>query len=212
MGFFATGGANCKGVGNIIRVMGEHGFSVDWGPPTGNGGGAFWVEINDLTPGRPINTYTNAYLSAGGAWTNNSDRNKKEHFAAVDAQRVLAELVALPITQWNYKVEPAVLRMGPVAQDFYAAFGLGQDDLTIAQTDEAGVAFAAIQGLILAKVEEQQREIAELRERVSATDSLRGELAALRAELANLRETRTQITARAPAAAAADSFRADAAR
>ena len=73
-------------------------------------------------------------------------RNRKEHFAAIDPVSVLKKVVALPVTQWNYKAEPGVLRIGPMAQDFYAAFGVGQDNLTIAQTDEAGVAFAAIQG------------------------------------------------------------------
>ena len=96
--------------------------------------------------------------------------------------------------------EPESVRhMGPMAQDFHAAFGLGHDDKTISMLDAQGVALAAIQGLN-ARVEEQRRELAELRERVTAAESLRGELAALRAELADLRETRTQITARAPAA------------
>jgi len=170
-GFFSSGLANCKGVGNIIRVMGNHGFTIDWGSATGNGGGAFWVEINDLTPGRPINVYNNAYLSAGGVWTSNSDRNKKEHFAAVDPQTVLAKLVALPVRQWSYKAEPGVSRMGPVAQDFHAAFGLGPDELTIAQTDEAGVAFAAIQGLhqkMRHQMRSKDKQIAQLKEELRA--------------------------------------------
>jgi hypothetical protein len=172
-GFFSSGPANCKGVGNIIRVMGEHGFTVDWGLPTGNGGGQYWVEINDLTPGRPINTYTNAYLSAGGAWVNNSDRNKKEHFASVDAQSVLAKVVALPVTQWSYKAEPGVLRMGPVAQDFHTAFGLGAEDLTIAPTDEGGVALAAIQGLHQ-MMKQRDREIAQLKRKLQALEAKLG--------------------------------------
>lgn len=147
-GFFASNGvANCKGLGNIIRLMANHGFSVDWGPANGNGGGTWWVEINDITPCRPINTYTNAYLSCSGVWTSNSDRNKKENFTTIDPLAVLAKVVALPVTRWNYKAEPGVSRIGPMAQDFHAAFDLGPDDLTIAQTDESGVAFAAIQGL-----------------------------------------------------------------
>jgi len=61
-----------------------------------------------------------------------------------------------------------------MAQDFYAAFAVGQDNVTIAQTDEAGVAFAAIQGLNKivqekdAKIEAQQHEIAELRTELDA--------------------------------------------
>ena len=37
--------------------------------------------------------------------------------------------------------------MGPMAQDFHAAFGLGANDVTIATVDADGVALAAIQGL-----------------------------------------------------------------
>ncbi len=37
--------------------------------------------------------------------------------------------------------------MGPTAQDFRAAFGLGEDETTISVVDEQGVALAAIQGL-----------------------------------------------------------------
>ena len=184
-GFFSSGIANCKGLGNIIRLMANHGFSVDWGAANGNGGGTWWVEINDITPCRPINTYTNAYLSCSGVWTSNSDRNKKENFRPIDPLAVLAKVVALPVTQWNYKVEPGVLRMGPMAQDFHAAFDLGPDNLTIAQTDEAGVAFAAIQGLhelmrrkddVIARqrhrLDDQQRRIDDLEARLARIETV----------------------------------------
>ena len=145
----------------------------------------------------------------GGSWNCTSDRNTKTAFAAINPEEVLRRVASLPITEWQFMAEPeAVRHMGSMAQDFHAAFGLGHDDKTISMLDAQGVALAAIQGLN-AKVEEQRREIAELRGRVSATESLRGELAALGAELADLRETRTHITARAPAA---DVVRADAAR
>lgn len=83
--------------------------------------------------------------------------------------------------------------MGPMAQDFYAAFGLGADDRHIVTVDESGVALAAIQALN-AKVEEQQREIADLRERLSAAESLRSELAKVKAALIEFRQSR-EITA-----------------
>ena len=45
-------------------------------------------------------------------------------------------------------MEPAGLKhIGPVAQDFHAAFGLGDSDRAIGTVDESGVALAAIQGL-----------------------------------------------------------------
>ena len=78
-----------------------------------------------------------------------SDRNAKENFAPLDSQTVLEKVVAIPMTEWNYKGDSADTRhIGPMAQDFYAAFGLnGRDDQHISVVDEQGVALAAIQGL-----------------------------------------------------------------
>ncbi|MFO1499576.1 MAG: tail fiber domain-containing protein [Verrucomicrobiota bacterium] len=104
-----------------------------------------------------------------GAFNTTSDRNTKENFRLVDSDEVLAKIRALPISQWNFKSAPADTHLGPMAQDFYAAFGLGADDKHIATVDADGVAFAAIQGLA-DRLEESLRrkdtEIAELRERL----------------------------------------------
>ena len=75
-----------------------------------------------------------------------SDRNVKEAFQTVESRAVLAGVVTLPIERWSYKGETA-RHLGPMAQDFAAAFGLGQDDRHIFPLDAAGVALAAIQGL-----------------------------------------------------------------
>jgi hypothetical protein len=85
----------------------------------------------------------------GTTWVNGSDRNSKEGFAAIDSREMLAKVSALPITEWKYKVEPdGTEHLGPMAQDFHAAFHLnGKDDKHIATVDEEGVALAAIQGL-----------------------------------------------------------------
>jgi hypothetical protein len=54
----------------------------------------------------------------------------------------------MPITSWSYRAEkPSVRHIGPMAQDFYKAFGLGLDNKHITTIDEGGVALAAIQGL-----------------------------------------------------------------
>lgn len=61
---------------------------------------------------------------------------------------ILARLVALPIQGWRYTNEVAGVRhVGPMSQDFKAAFGLGNSDKIIGFVDEEGVALAAIQGL-----------------------------------------------------------------
>jgi hypothetical protein len=103
----------------------------------------------------------------GGSWACTSDRHVKQDFAAVDVEAILRKVVDLPITTWRFKTQPEKMRhMGPMAQDFRAAFGLGTDDKTITQVDVNGVALAAIQGLnakLEARVAEQARELAELR-------------------------------------------------
>ena len=97
---------------------------------------------------------TNLIHVAGGAqcngstWLNSSDRNLKENFAPVDPAQVLEKVEALPISEWNYKRDGAAKRhIGPVAQDFYAVFGVGDNDTTISTIDPSGVALAAIQAL-----------------------------------------------------------------
>jgi Chaperone of endosialidase/Head domain of trimeric autotransporter adhesin len=77
-----------------------------------------------------------------------SDRNAKTNFEPVDARDVLERVAALPITRWNFKTAPATQRhLGPMAQDFYAAFNIGLEDTGICTVDADGVALAAIQGL-----------------------------------------------------------------
>jgi hypothetical protein len=89
----------------------------------------------------------------------------------VDGREVLDRLAELPISTWNYKAEDASVRhMGPVAQDFYAAFGLGQDERHIASLDSSGVALVAIQEL-QEVVEEKDAEIAALEARVAALEA-----------------------------------------
>jgi hypothetical protein len=95
------------------------------------------------------NLSTGVTLAANdGAWSSVSDHNAKTDFRAIDTLDILERLVTIPITTWNYKgVENPILHIGPMAQDFYAAFGVGMDDKHISTIDADGVALAAIQGL-----------------------------------------------------------------
>jgi trimeric autotransporter adhesin len=112
-----------------------------------------------------------------------SDRNAKENFTPLDAQTVLAKVVALPMSEWNYKSDSAGQKhIGPMAQDFHAAFGLdGKDDKHISVIDEGGVALAAIQGLNQ-KLEEQkctlEKENATLKQQNDSLQKQLNELAA----------------------------------
>jgi hypothetical protein len=90
---------------------------------------------------------TNGNLFIDGTLNPPSDRNVKQDFAAVDVLAVLEKVAALPIQSWAYKSSPETRHIGPVAQDFHAAFGFGTSDTSIATVDADGVTLAAIQGL-----------------------------------------------------------------
>jgi hypothetical protein len=90
-----------------------------------------------------------------------SDRDLKSGFGEVDVDEVLAAVRQLPITTWSYKDDPEVRHIGPMAQDFAAAFGVGGDDRRIHRVDASGVALAAIQALA-ARLEAAEARIAEL--------------------------------------------------
>jgi len=111
-------------------------------------------------------------IFATGTITPNSDRNLKTDFAPVDSSEVLAKVAALPIQQWRFKTEdPAVKHVGPMAQDFRAAFGLGEKPTAIATVDADGVALAAIQGLNQ-ELEQMKAENAELKARLERLEQL----------------------------------------
>jgi trimeric autotransporter adhesin len=110
-----------------------------------------------------------------------SDRNAKEQFKPVNARDVLAKVVGLPISEWQYKTQSDARHIGPMAQDFHAAFAVGRDDKHITSVDADGVALAAIQGLN-EKFDEQTREkdtrIQELEKTVAELKELVSKLAA----------------------------------
>jgi hypothetical protein len=193
-------GADCFGTQYQFRIMGSHGLSVDYGTRLPGGNGTRWAVIGDTLAGKTIATWTNAYLADGGTWVNASDRDLKTDFQAIDPLRILAKVDAMPVTHWRYKNQIDEQHLGPVAQDFYAAFGLGADDKHIATVDEAGVALAAIQGLHRvmlekdAKIEAQQQAIAEQRHEIT---ELRTELDALKRAVAQLTRNDGPVAMRA---------------
>ncbi len=139
-----------------------------------SGGVRFFSDV-DLSTGVTLN-------AGSGSWTTLSDRNQKENFRAEEGEAVLAKVAALPITSWNYKAEGAEVRhLGPMAQDFHAAFGLGADDRTITTVDVDGVNMLAIQALEK-RTRDLQARLDGNEERLAA---LAAENAALKAERAS---------------------------
>ena len=75
---------------------------------------------------------------------------------------MLDKVSNLPISEWSYVSEHGVRHVGPMAQDFYAAFNVGEDDRHITSIDEDGVALAAIKAL--------HRQVLALRSNLAARD------------------------------------------
>jgi hypothetical protein len=86
-------------------------------------------------------------LTANGVFYPSS-RVLKDDFQDVDARDILARLTAVPVSEWRYRSDPAASRhIGPVAEDFRSAFGLGVEGAGLNVGDVAGVTIAAVQGL-----------------------------------------------------------------
>ena len=100
-----------------------------------------------------------------------SDRDAKQDFAPVNSREMLARVAELPISTWTFKQDGATRHIGPMAQDFHAAFGVGPDDKHIATVDADGVALAAIQGLH-SIIKERDAEIGELKKRMEVLEKL----------------------------------------
>jgi hypothetical protein len=111
-----------------------------------------------------------SWTPGAGSWSFTSDRNAKENFKAVNAQAILDKIATLPMTEWNYKGY-GDRHVGPMAQDFHAAFPFNANDKMINSADEAGVSLAAIQGLNQ-KMEDKDAKIKELESRLEKLEQL----------------------------------------
>ena len=138
-------------------------------------GGAFFYSNGAMTLG--------VQLSPNGTqWSSLSDVGSKHGFRELDGDDVLARIAAMPVTEWSYKAQEGGIRhIGPTAQDFHAAFGLGEDPLRIGTLDADGVALAGVKA-VEARTRAMRDEQDMLRARVAALEAALAEaLAALRA-------------------------------
>jgi hypothetical protein len=127
---------------------------------------------------------TGCNLPAGsGVFSCSSSRLLKDHFAAVDGEDVLSRIRSIPVNTWSYTAEGAqVKHMGPFAEDFRAAFGLGTDDTSIGLLDIDGVNFAGVKAL-----DERTRELqSQVDAQARQIEQLRADKAALEARLERL--------------------------
>src|SRR5262249_8706078 len=113
------------------------------------------------------------------AFSNVSDKTKKENFQPVDGDAVLEKIRGFELSSWNFiGHDPKEFRhYGPMAQDFFAAFGhdgVGQvgSETTINSGDLAGILMIAVQTLEkrTAELKRKEAKIAELAARLEALE------------------------------------------
>jgi hypothetical protein len=108
-----------------------------------------------------------------------SDRNAKEGFRSIDAEDVLEKLAQVPVTSWNHiGHDPEQDRhYGPMAQDFFAAFGndgVGKvgSETRINSSDLSGILMLAVQALEkrTSDVEALKKKVSDLQARLEASE------------------------------------------
>jgi hypothetical protein len=161
--------------------------NFDFGSQTANQfraratGGAQFVSAVNISGGATAGV---ALAAGGNSWASISDRTLKDNITPIDGRDVVRRLAAIPITQWNLKAQdPTIKHLGPMAQDFYAAFGLGEDERYINSADADGIALVSIQALyqILTALEQKtaalEQKTAELGRIADNVEDLRARLA-----------------------------------
>ncbi|MDU0371487.1 tail fiber domain-containing protein [Hymenobacter endophyticus] len=160
----------------------------------------------------PLGTPIGVQLFPGGnAWQTLSDSTRKERRVLADGNVFLARINGLRLGSWNYKGQsPDTMRhYGPMAQDFYQAFGhdgVGRsgNSTSINQADFDGVNLIAIQALyrrvLLLEAENarQQQLIRQLQ--VTATTAAPAPVQQPVTEVEELRRQNAALQARAAAA------------
>jgi hypothetical protein len=211
----ASGGVSTA-MGSYTTASGE--FSTAMGSNVSTNGNIGAFIVGDASAGQTVqNNHPNEFVAVFGGgytlwstrslnqgvymvantsgWANISDRNKKENFRALDGEELLSKIRAMSIAEWNYRgADPSIRYIGPVAQEFHAAFHLnGSDSLGINSISIDGVNMAAVQAL--------ERRTAELREKTAELEAVKARLAELEDKFARLEELTslpTKLTQRLP--------------
>jgi hypothetical protein len=136
-----------------------------------------------------------------------TDKTKKENFQPVDGEEVLGKIRGFELSSWNFiGHDPKEFRhYGPMAQDFFGAFGhdgVGQigSETTINSGDMAGILMVAVQALEkrTAELKQKESQIAVLKSKVEELEAKHAyfETVAARLEALELRQKHSiKITA-----------------
>jgi hypothetical protein len=173
-------GNNALG-GNLTGSLNSAiGNAADVGAPdlnnaTAIGAGARVDASNKIRLGDPNVTVIEGQV----AFSYISDKTQKENFQPVDGEEVLRKIRGFELTSWNFiGHDPEKFRHhGPMAEDFFAAFGhdgVGHigSETTINSGDMAGILMIAVQALERRTMELKRKEarIAVLESRLEALE------------------------------------------
>jgi hypothetical protein len=157
-----------KNNGSAVMILNDtSSTNASWGVAS-FAGTLFFDNRSDVQSEMQIDT--NGNVTTSGTVNGVSSRAMKTGIEPLDPKATLSRVAALPMSTWSYTADGIGIRhLGPMSEDFYAAFGLGVDDKHISFTDSAGVALAAVQGLNQV-VQEKDQEIVSLKARLAALE------------------------------------------
>lgn len=172
--------------------------NIEWRIATGVFGNvADTLTIGETTNNTPeFALEPSGNLTIAGALTQNSDVNTKENFTELSRIDVLTLIDQMPVTRWNYKFDDdSVAHVGPMAQDFYAAFKLGATEKRISPLDVASVGLVGVQQLSR-QLKEKEAQIADLQAKVDAFEAVVSRVAELESMVNKMAQSYTgNITA-----------------
>jgi hypothetical protein len=121
---------------------------------------------------RPPPATSGVFLGPNASsWGSISDKTKKEDFEEIDGEELLKKIAGLEIVKWKY-IGSTHQHLGPMAQDFYQAFKLGDgDDKMITTQDIEGVTIAGVQALEK-RTKQLQKENEQLKKRIERLEAL----------------------------------------
>lgn len=108
-------------------------------------------------PDYPLEMASGARVTAGGVWTNSSSRDRKENIESLSAEQAASTLMALEPVVFNYRNEKGENYVGFIAEDV--------PDL-VAMSDREALSSMDIVAVLTRVVQEQQKKIKELEERI----------------------------------------------
>jgi len=176
-----TNGGNNTAIGLqalLNKTSGHNNTAVGFGADVSSSG--FFINATAIGANAIVDASNKIRLGDGNvaviegevAFTASSDATKKENFRPLRGEEILTKLRGLRVLSWNFiGHDPKQFRhYGPMAQDFFAAFGndgvgtIGSPT-TINSGDMAGILMSAIQAL-----EKRTAENAELKARIEALE------------------------------------------